>query len=258
MFPLEQSAWLLFTLLLLAFLQRRLHYEIQSLFLLLFQNSSIASLLFSVLFFPGILLHEGSHYVCARLLGVPTGRLSLLPKPLSEGQLQLGFVETARTDLFRDALIGIAPLLTGMSAIAYLTLHPLGMSVLWENENSLSWHTLWNTLLLLPKHSDFWLWLYLIFVISSTMLPSASDRRAWLPLAIVMFLVLGCAWFVGADRFLVETWRWIAPWIISLLRALGLVFAMSATLHTLLLPPCWLVNRILSRKVRIPTQTKIS
>ena len=49
----------------------------------------------------------------SHLLGVPTGRISLLPKPLENGRLQLGFVETGRTDIFRDALIGMAPLIAG-------------------------------------------------------------------------------------------------------------------------------------------------
>ena len=46
-------------------------------------------------------------------LRVRTGRFSLLPKMLPDGHLRLGFVETARVDVVRDALIGLAPLLSG-------------------------------------------------------------------------------------------------------------------------------------------------
>ena len=74
--------WLLLVLGPLLLLQRRLHWEIQAVFLLLTRRVDISVYLFSILFFPGILLHETSHYVMARVLGVRTGRFSLLPQPL--------------------------------------------------------------------------------------------------------------------------------------------------------------------------------
>ena len=83
--------------------------------------------LFSLLFFPGVLLHELSHFLMARLLGVRTGRFSLLPSLMPDGKLRLGYVETDETDLLRDALIGTAPLITGGAAVAYLGISRLGL-----------------------------------------------------------------------------------------------------------------------------------
>jgi hypothetical protein len=92
----------------LIYLQRFLQREIQSIFLLITRQADISTALFSLLFLPGVLLHETSHYLMAHLLGVKTGRFSLIPKKVEDGRLQLGYVETAKTDFVRDALIGAA------------------------------------------------------------------------------------------------------------------------------------------------------
>ncbi len=48
----------------------------------------------------------------AKLLGVRTGKFSLIPQPLPDGHLQLGYVEAAHSDILRDSLVGAAPLIT--------------------------------------------------------------------------------------------------------------------------------------------------
>ena len=53
----------------LLLLQRALHREIQVVFLLITRRPEITVALFSLLFFPGVLLHEGSHYLMAKILG---------------------------------------------------------------------------------------------------------------------------------------------------------------------------------------------
>ena len=55
--------WLLLTLGPLIFLQRALHRAIQTVFLLITRRADITVALFSLLFFPGVLLHEGSHFL---------------------------------------------------------------------------------------------------------------------------------------------------------------------------------------------------
>jgi hypothetical protein len=58
--------WLLLLLGPLLLLQRRLHLETQAVFLLLTRRGDLALVLYSMLFFPGVLLHEASHYLMAR------------------------------------------------------------------------------------------------------------------------------------------------------------------------------------------------
>jgi len=120
--------WLILFLIGLAILQRRVHFEFQAIFLLLTKHIDFTILLFSITFLPGVFLHELSHFIMAKLLRVPTGKFSILPKPLAGGRLQLGYVETSNTDVVRDALIGFAPLLAGTAAIAYISFFQLNIS----------------------------------------------------------------------------------------------------------------------------------
>ena len=174
---LDGLLWLLLLLGPLLILQRSLHRETQVLFLVITRRPDISIALFSLLFFPGVLLHESSHYLMARLLGVHTGRFSLLPRSMDDGRLQLGFVETASSDWFRDALIGAAPLLTGGLFVAYAGLNRLGLLALWETFTLREGTALPDALSHLFGRPDFWVWFYLTLTVSSTMLPSASDRR---------------------------------------------------------------------------------
>jgi hypothetical protein len=234
--------WLLLLTGPLLLLQRSLHREIQAVLLILTRRPDLTRMLFSVLFFPGIFLHEGSHYIMARLLGVRTGRFSLLPRPLENGKLQLGFVETAQTDWLRDALIGAAPLLTGGLFVAFAGLTRLGLGSLWQTWQEGGARAAFQAIPGIFEQPDFWLWFYLAFAVSSTMLPSASDRRAWLPLAVVVVLIIGLSIMAGAGPWLASN---LAPLLNLFFGAVAAVFAISLLLHAILLLPCWSLRKLL-------------
>ncbi len=124
--------WCILTLLPLALLQRLLHREIQASFLIISRSPEFTIALFSIIFLPGVLLHEFSHYLTAIILGVQTARFSLMPQMLPNGRLQLGYVETIRSDFFRDSLIGAAPLIVGGSIVALLAVTRLNLLPLWD------------------------------------------------------------------------------------------------------------------------------
>jgi hypothetical protein len=236
--------WLLLLLGPLIVIQRRLHLEIQYIFYLITRSREIALALFSFVFFPGVFLHEASHFVVARLLGVRTGHFSLLPKPLENGRLQLGYVETAPTDVIRDALIGAAPLMVGGAFVAYAGLKKLGLPAIWESLASSSQGIGWNAFLQLPEQPDFWIWFYLTFAVSSTMLPSSSDRRAWLPLSLLVALLLGVSLLAGAGPWMVVH---LAPVFNQALRSVAIVFGISVAIQLVLVLPFWLLRHLLSR-----------
>jgi len=237
--------WLLLTLAPFLFINRRLHLEIQAVFLLLTRRPALTIGLFSLLFLPGVLVHELSHWLAARLLRVRTGRFSILPQILPDGHVRLGYVETARSDFLRDALIGMAPLVSGGLITAYLGLQPLGMSH-WAALASQRawWNALIGSLFAMPSRQDFWLWFYLAFAVSSTMLPSDSDRRAWLPLVLLLAALGGIALLAGAGQWMLT---YLAPGLNAALRALAVVFAISLILHLILLPPIWFLRKLLER-----------
>ncbi len=235
--------WLLLLLGPLLFAQRHLHKEVQGVLLLLTRRIDISTMLFSILFFPGILLHESSHYVTARLLRVRTGKFSLLPKALPNGRLQLGYVETASTDWLRDALIGAAPLLAGVVFVGYVGLVQFDLPELYRLVLSEGPAAIQAGITRLVGQPDFWIWVYLVVTVSSTMLPSASDRRAWLPLLVAAAILLGVSLLAGAGPWLMTN---LAPLLNIVLEVVAFVFGISLAIQLLLLAPLWLLRQGLS------------
>ena len=236
--------WLLVLIGPVLLIQRGLHFELQAIFLLISRNENASIGLFSLLFLPGVLLHELSHFLMAKLLLVRTARFSLIPTVLPGGKLQLGFVETEQTDFLRDAFIGVAPLLTGGAVVAYLALVQLALAPLGTAFSASDWNAIWEILRAVPNQPDFWVWFYLTFAVASTMLPSDSDRRAWLPLALGLLLLSGAAALAGAGPWMLEN---LAPLLNNALRAVALIFGISFTLHFLLWIPLRLLRELIAR-----------
>lgn len=236
--------WLLLTLGPLLLIQRGLHREIQAVFMLVTRRPAASILLFSVLFFPGVFLHEASHYLMAFLLRVPRGRFSLIPHAIPGGKLQLGYVETAQTDVLRETLIGVAPLLSGGALVGWMGASQLGMGKLGELISQGNWAGFWTEIQAMPQMPDFWLWFYILFVVSSTMLPSASDRRGWLPVVLILAGLLGVAILFGAGEWMAQN---LAPRLNVGLRGIAVVFGISLGVHALLYLPVLAVRMLLNR-----------
>lgn len=236
--------WLLLTLVPLVYLQQMLHNEIVGVFFLLTRRLNVALVLFSIVFFPGVLIHELSHWVMARILGVRTGKIWLLPERTPEGNLRMGYVETQKADFGRDALIGAAPLLVGGLVVGYAGVSQLDLDQLWVGLLAGQLAVFGEMLKMVYSQPDFWLWFYIIFVVSSMMLPSESDRRAWLPLLIFALVLMGVALFAGAGEWMLVN---LAPWVNRLFAAGAAVFGISALVHILLLVPVILFRKLLNR-----------
>jgi hypothetical protein len=228
----------------LIFLQRMLHKELQSVLLLITRSQEIALVIFSLLFLPGVLLHELSHFVAAKLLRVQTGRFSLIPQRIGNGRLRMGYVETAKTDLFRDALIGFAPLLTGGLFVSFAGVFRLGLLNLWEALIDLDMAVMFETIGNMFAQPDFWLWFYLTVAVSSTMMPSSSDRKAWLPIVIAISFLILLGIIFGLGSFLLDAFG--IP-LNNAFRATAIVFAISSGVQALVLLPTVGVRKLLTK-----------
>jgi hypothetical protein len=184
----------------------------------------------------------------ARLLKVPVGRLSIIPQPLPDGRLRLGYVETASTDFLRDALIGAAPLITGSLFVAYAGLVHLNFAAIWEHLALGQISSLSTAFTQVSNQPDFWIWFYIIFVVSSTMYPSATDRRAWSPILLTLGLFIALLLISGAGPWL---WTNLGSVLLSIVRILSLIYILSAFVHLIILPPLWLLRVSLERTFRL-------
>jgi hypothetical protein len=243
--------WLLLALIPLVFLERWIHRHLQGIWLLLLRDADLALVLYSVLMLPGVLLHEGSHWVTATLLGVRTGRFSVMPARMPDGTLRLGYVETEPVDFVREALIGAAPLLFGATAIVLAGYSRLGVGPVGEALGRGDLLGMGRALRAMVDLPDFWLWLYLIFTISNSMLPSASDRRSWWRLFIVLGVIVAGLFYLGFGSALVAT---LAEPLDSAARALAAAFAITVGLNLCLVPILWLIEAGLARATGMKVQ----
>lgn len=223
--------------------QRLMHRHLQGLLLLLVRKPAIALYLYSLIFLPGVALHETSHWLAAKLLRVRTLAFSLLPRKQGS-KVRFGYVETQATDPIRAALIGMAPLVVGASVVVFVALDYLGLRSVLEGIAIAPLDGLqqgWETVASTP---DLLVWLYLVFAISNTMLPSAADRAAWLPA-----LALAAALAVGAHALgVADASASIAqPWLELAAENLSGVFVMTAVFDLALLVPILAAETFVTR-----------
>jgi len=211
------------TLVLLAALERWVHQHIHGVAFLLTRNKDAAVLLYAVPLFPGVLLHEFSHWAAANLLLVKTSGVSLLPKHDRSGHIRLGSVTIERTDPVRSSLIGVAPLVSGSLVALYLGYRMFGVGALGDALARGDFGAMLSAFAAVLRVPDMWLWLYLLFAVANAMLPSPSDRETWPPVIWFLVIVVSVAYVLGLSRLLLD----LAPLVVIGLRWLAVAFAVT-------------------------------
>jgi hypothetical protein len=239
---LVELLWLIGSLFLLTILQRYFHKVLQAIFLLLTHNLAITVSIFSFLFLPGVIIHELSHFGMAKILRIRTGKISLMPKILPKGKVQLGYVEVASADFFRDSLVGLAPLISGMTFILLIAIYQFKIPLF--EKSGLELLSMFPQLSYILKTNDAWIWIYLVFTISTTMMPSESDRHAWLPVILFSFVLFALAIFFGAGFWMEKT---LSEPFTQFIQIAVIIFSISNFMHIVFYLPLFLVKIALSK-----------
>jgi hypothetical protein len=188
--------WLAATLGLLLLIERWIHRHLQGVMLLLTGDPEMALILYALPLLPGIILHEASHALMAILLGARIGRISIRPK-LAGQRVQLGFVPVEKTDAVRASLIGLAPLLAGVGIILAIGYLVFDIGAVGSALVAGYWDRAIEGLAGMLEAPDAWIWAYVIFAVSNTLLPSRADRQAWLPVILFLLLAMALIWVAG-------------------------------------------------------------
>jgi len=143
-----------------------------------------------------------------------------------------------------QAVFLILTLIVGTLFVAYVAVYHLQMRVLWDVFRNGQFGLFWLGIRALPQVQDFYLWFYLAFAVSSTMMPSESDRHAWLELVISIGVLFAIALLVGAGPWILVN---IAPRLSDFLNSVAVIFGLSAFVHTLLILPTSLIHKLLAR-----------
>lgn len=161
-------------------------------------DPDVALIVYFVIVLPGVIVHELSHWLAAKLLGVRVAKLSLGPVRKGRSRrVSLGSVRVGSVDSFRASLIGLAPLLGGTAVILIIGNLVLDVDELAGAMAGGGMEAVLAGLEQVVQVPDFWLWLYLIFSVSNAMLPSASDMDAIRPVLIFLGIVATVALIVA-------------------------------------------------------------
>ncbi len=242
--------WVAITLPILIAMQRWIHQHLHGISLLVTGNPHWAIIVYALILLPGVALHELSHFVVARLIGVRTGKLSILPNRKANGAIQLGYVEYYKRDAgtISEALIGGAPLVFGSLAILLIGFLVFDLNAIVETIRSGDVSSLTAALQQMYNANDFLVWLYLLFAISNAMLPSPSDRRAW-P---TFFLLLGILAIILAVLGLGDVlFQGITGAIAAVFGYLGLAFSLAITVDLFFVAMIFLVEEIVGRIMQV-------
>lgn len=166
----------LFELAFLFFLSKKLINSLARIFFKFHFSHKTTVNILAILFLPGTIIHELAHLLIGGVLLVPVGEMNLLPE-IHEDGVKLGSVQIGKVDPIRMSLVGVAPILFGVSGILFI-LTFFNFSIWWQVI----------------------LGLYLIFEIGNSMFSSKRDLEGVVGFLIAIVLVAGA--FLVASYFL--------------------------------------------------------
>jgi len=140
--------------------------------------------LMSLIFLPGVFIHEMSHMLMAVILFVPIGEMEFIPKKSGNG-VKLGSIEIAKTDPIRRSIIGFAPVFAGLMIVIGIVYLFSSNLLFFQNQN------LWiyiSVILLLT---------YLLFAISNAMFSSKVDMEGAIEILIALFIIFIASYLLG-------------------------------------------------------------
>jgi hypothetical protein len=233
----------------LYWLQHWISQHMQGIGLLLFNSSNAGMALLWFVLFPGIILHEASHWIMARLLGLKTGRFRVWPQAKGK-DIVLGSVEVQRGGALRDSLVGLAPFLAGTLALLFIgtfVFDAKAIGLAWEQN---AWDRFVDLLVSTIRIDNAFVWLYLIVAISNAMMPSPSDRESWRLVLIYLGIMVGGLVVLGVFPTLPDAFlRTLAGGLRTLTYAFGLTLIVDAVFALILAGVELILSALRRRKV---------
>jgi hypothetical protein len=202
-------------------LSQRLTQAVFDLVVLLVRSRTVGITVISLLTFPGTVIHELSHMFTAEILGVRTGKLTLVPEGLETEEVKTGSVMISHSDPFRRYAIGLAPIFTGLltiSALSYILFNP---SILPANQLNIGifnfQFSIFNIVIL-----------YLLLAVSNAMFSSKEDLKGFIPFLIALGAVIGAAYYAGLRIGITGALlSFVTKILDALVKSLGIVLAIN-------------------------------
>ncbi len=158
------------------------------------------TILYYAFFLPGIILNQLIFWLVAGFLNVSAERTIAWPEKQEIGELKLDFIRLSKNVTpFRLAIISTAPLLVGMLAVWHVSNNILNVPLFLTELNKDGFLVNISTALAhFTNAPDFWIWVYIAFAISNTMMPNFGNLRGWRIALIVIAVLIAAFYVLGA------------------------------------------------------------
>lgn len=244
---------ILIEFLVIYFLSRQIFTLLFTLFFLPTKHKTISNYIVSFLFLPGTIIHEFSHALVARLLGVGVHDIMLYPhKDKETGEFKAGACEIEKADPFRLSLIGIAPSLIGIGLIVLSVFYLYNFTLPIYARADLS--QLQTTMQgLIPSiNSPYKLVLLLVIsVISMTMFTSRRDLQEFLMLVPAVGLIALLLYYAGFRVSLSEGLiSFLQKPLTALAFVLGITFFIDLLIYVFLFVPVSLLLSLFNKQLK--------
>jgi len=194
---------------------------------------------YALITWPGTVVHEFSHWLMAIILRVPVTLPHLVP---DRNVGALGWVMHARTDLFRQSLIGAAPLLFGSGLVAALAYYAFSLPIPEIELNGFS--SILPLLEALPAVFEVpysLLYLYFLFAIANGMMPSSTDYASWPAVFIIIALSAALVFVLFGVPDIPTV---VSEWTLQLVSWLTFSFLITSIIDAGLLLLIWPLERL--------------
>lgn len=191
------------------------------------RNKRVVYSLIALLFMPGTIIHELSHFFVAIVLFLRVREISIFPD-WQGNQIKLGSVLYEKKDPLRGILVGIAPLFIGLFCLYWLSFF-----LVQQNEVTFGVRLLF---------------LYLIFVISTTMFSSKQDLVDGVYVLPILLILAILSYVLQIDyRLIFALSRDLVVIAQNILYALVKYLALSLGVHLFIIGSFELWKRIIKK-----------
>jgi hypothetical protein len=213
---------------------------------LLTKNFQTTTILYYTFLLPGVVLYEFSYWLVAGLLNVRADRAISWPQKQEIAELKLNFVKLHKSaGAVKVGIISLAPLIVGVVVVWHIAINVIHVGDFLITMRSGRLADLGTALGALNSAPDFWLWVYLIFAISNTMIPNLKDLRGLRIVGTVAAIAASGLFLIGVgDELVLQTLN--GP-VASALNVLAGVFAVMIAVNLVMTGILGLLEAIIER-----------
>lgn len=182
-------------------LETWLHQHIFKVGWLVTNDYQVTTVLYYAFFLPGIVLNQFIFWAVAGLINVRADRSIAWPEKQEIGELKLNFIKISnKIGAFKLAVISTVPLIVGIFAVWQIANNTLKVTEFLAAIQNGTLDSFSPAVRQFTAAPDFWIWVYIAFTISNTMMPDFAHLRGWRVILIGLGVILFVLYILGAGN----------------------------------------------------------